>query len=103
MDLRERIVTDPNILVGKPRVQGTRLAVSFILNLLAGGSTENDIVKYYPQLAVEDIRACCLYASENLNWQKPDWYRGNDFLESDDWELVEERKLPAPEIVAQQD
>ena len=94
MNLRERIVTDPNILVGKPTVQGTRISVSLVLQLLAGGSTENDIVKYYPQLEVEDIRACCLYASENLNWQKPDWYRGNDFLESDEWELVAEVNPP---------
>ena len=102
MDWRERITIDPNIAVGKPTVQGTRIAVSFVLYLMAGGSTENDIVKYYPQLKVEDIRACCLYASENLPRQKPHWYGGNDFLESDEWEVVAERKLPAQEIVTQQ-
>ena len=71
MDLRERIVADPDILLGKPAVRGTRLSVSFILSLLAGGSGEAEIVKYYPSLTVEDIRACCLYASENLPGRTP--------------------------------
>ena len=48
MDLRERIVSDPDILLGKPAVQGTRISVSFILYLLAGGWSESDITGNIP-------------------------------------------------------
>ena len=89
MDLRERIVSDPDILLGKPAVRGTRISVSFVLSLLAGGTGEAEIVKYYPSLTVEDIRACCLYASENLAWDKPTWLPECSFLDSGDWEWVE--------------
>ncbi len=89
MDLRERIVSDPDILLGKPAVQGTRISVAFVLSLLAGGTGEAEIVKYYPNLTVEDIRACCLYASENLAWDKPAWMNGASFLDTGDWEWVE--------------
>ncbi len=88
MDLRERIVSDPDILLGKPAVHGTRISVSFVLGLLAGGAGEAEIVKHYPSLTIEDIRACCLYASENLQWDKPDWYPDHSFLDSDDWVWV---------------
>ncbi|MCE2501502.1 MAG: DUF433 domain-containing protein [Dehalococcoidia bacterium] len=82
MDLPERIVSDPDILLGKPAVRGTRISVSFVLSLA-------EIVKYYPSLTVEDIRACCLYASENLAWDKPTWLPECSFLDSGDWEWVE--------------
>ena len=88
MDLRERIVTDPDILLGKPAVRGTRISVSFVLSLLAGGTGEAEIVKYYPSLTVGDIRACCLYASENLPGRNPPWKFEGSFLDSDEWKLV---------------
>ena len=103
MDLLERIVTDPDILLGKPTVRGTRISVPFVLYLLAGGADEADIIKHYPRLTVEDIRACCLYASENLAWEKPAWHSGNDYLEGDEWETVEVWPLPAQQIVTRQD
>ncbi len=59
----DRIVIDPEILVGKPVVRGTRLAVEFILDLLAAGEQEGDILANYPGLTREDIRACLAYAS----------------------------------------
>jgi uncharacterized protein (DUF433 family) len=59
----ERIVVDPEILAGKPVVRGTRLAVEFILELLAAGQSESDILANYPGLAREDILACLSYAS----------------------------------------
>ena len=89
MDLRERIVSDPDVLLGKPAVQGTRISVSFILYLLAGGWSESDIVAEYPHLTVEDVRACCLYASENLPGRIPPWQFKGSFLDSDEWRLVE--------------
>jgi uncharacterized protein (DUF433 family) len=63
MPLSERIVVDPEILAGKPVIRGTRLAVEFILELLAGGQSENNILLNYPGLAREDILACLSYAS----------------------------------------
>ena len=58
-----RIVIDPEILAGKPVVRGTRLAVEFILELLAAGQSEADILANYPGLAHDDILACLAYAS----------------------------------------
>lgn len=67
---QERIVVDPEILVGKPIIKGTRLAVDFIVDLLAQGWTEMDILTNYPGITVEDIRACLRYASALLQAEK---------------------------------
>ena len=66
MDWRERIVTDPAIARGRPVVRGTRLTVSFILELLAEGWTEAEILENYPTLQAGDLRACLSYAVEAL-------------------------------------
>ena len=63
MPLSERIVVDPEILAGKPVIRGTRLAVEFILELLAAGQSEDDLLTSYPGLRREDILACLSYAS----------------------------------------
>jgi uncharacterized protein (DUF433 family) len=63
MPLSERIIVDPEVLAGKPVIRGTRLAVEFILELLAAGQPESDILKDYPGLMREDILACLSYAS----------------------------------------
>jgi uncharacterized protein (DUF433 family) len=52
------IVVDPKIVGGKPVIRGTRLAVEFILELLAAGQSESDLVENYPGLTREDILAC---------------------------------------------
>lgn len=62
MNWRDRIVIDPEILVGKPIVKGTRLAVEFVIDLLAQGWTEAEILTNYPGLTREDIQACLAYA-----------------------------------------
>ncbi len=59
----ERITVDPEVLAGKPVIRGTRLAVEFILELLAAGQSENEIVSNYPGLTRDDILACLSYAS----------------------------------------
>lgn len=64
MDSRERIVIDPELLTGKPVVRGTRLAVEFIIELLANDWTEADLIKNYPELTHDDISACLHYAAE---------------------------------------
>ena len=63
MPLLERIVVDPEPLAGKPVIRGTRLAVEFILELLAAGQSEQDILRDYPGLTRDDILACLSYAS----------------------------------------
>jgi len=67
---RDRIVVDPRILVGKPVVKGTRLAVEFIVELLARGWTYEQILDNYPGLTREDILACLSYASDALHAEK---------------------------------
>lgn len=64
--LLERIVLNPKIMVGKPVIRGTRLTVDFILNLLAHGTAEGDILKEYNGLTPEDIQACYLFATKSL-------------------------------------
>ena len=51
---------------GKPVIQGTRLTVEYILNLLAHGATTSEIVAEYDGLALEDLQACLLFASKSL-------------------------------------
>jgi uncharacterized protein (DUF433 family) len=70
MTWQERIVIDPEILVGKPVIKGTRLAVDFIIDLLAQGWSETDILRNYPGVTSEDIQACLGYASEVLRSEK---------------------------------
>jgi uncharacterized protein (DUF433 family) len=63
---QERIVIDPKVLVGKPTIKGTRLAVEFIIDLLANGWSEAEIIRNYPGVTVIDIRACLAFASQRL-------------------------------------
>ena len=63
---REHIIADPAILVGKPVVRGTRLAVEFVLELIAGGWTFDEVLANYPGLTADDIRACVAYAKDVL-------------------------------------
>lgn len=66
MDWRPYIHSDPDILVGKPVVKGTRLAVDFILRLFAVGWTEQQVLKNYPTLTPEALRAVFAFAAESL-------------------------------------
>jgi uncharacterized protein (DUF433 family) len=58
------IHSDPNILAGKPVVKGTRLAVAFLLGLLAAGWTEEQIFESYPSLPPNALRAVFAFAAE---------------------------------------
>ena len=64
--LLKRIVLDPKVMVGKPVIRGTRLTVDYVLNLLAHGATEQEILEEYKGLTEEDIRACFLFATKAL-------------------------------------
>lgn len=61
---RQRIICDPNILVGKPVIKDTRIPVSLILNLLAHDYTVERVVQAYPTLTTADIQAALEYAGE---------------------------------------
>lgn len=65
-ELLERISINPRIMVGRPVIRGTRLTVEFILNLLAHGSTIDEILGEYDGLRREDIQACILFATRSL-------------------------------------
>ena len=70
MDWRDRITVDPRILVGKPVVKGTRISVEMVVDFLAAGWTNEQVLDSYPTLEADDIRACLAYASELLHSEK---------------------------------
>jgi uncharacterized protein (DUF433 family) len=70
MDWQTRITIDPAVLVGKPVIKGTRLAVEFILELLAQGWSHDEILRNYPGITQDDIYACLSYASTVLKTEK---------------------------------
>ena len=67
---QERIAADENVLGGKPVVRGTRLAVEFLIGLLADGWSEEDILSNYPGLTHEDMAACLAYARDVLSSER---------------------------------
>jgi uncharacterized protein (DUF433 family) len=66
MAWEERIEVNPQVLVGKPVIKGTRLAVEFIVELLANGWSEQQVMDNYPGITREDISACLHYAAAML-------------------------------------
>ncbi len=66
MDWRERIESNPDVLVGKPAVKGTRISVELILGWLGQGWTHDMLLEAYPQLAREDILAALAFAADML-------------------------------------
>jgi len=70
MKWQERIIIDNSVLVGKPVVRGTRIAVEFIVDLMAQGWSETDILQNYPGLTHEDVQACLSYASAILHAER---------------------------------
>ena len=62
--LLSRISADPNVCFGKPCIRGTRIWVSLILENLAEGTSQTELLKVYPQLKAEDIRAALAYGAE---------------------------------------
>lgn len=62
--LLQRISIDPNVCFGKPCIRGTRIWVSLLLDLLANGTTMEEILSEYQHLTIEDIRAALAYGAE---------------------------------------
>ena len=66
---RQYIVSTPEVIRGKPRIDGTRIPVALILGYLAAGSTHDEIIKEFPDLQREHITACLDYARELADYQ----------------------------------
>ena len=60
-----RIIVNPEILGGKPIIEGTRLSVEHVLGLLASGMSDAEIIEAYPELNEENIQAVLAYASRH--------------------------------------
>ncbi len=75
MNWRMYIETNDNVLAGKPVIKGTRLSVEHIINLLASGWSETQIIENYPRLSQESLRAVFLYIQDiiqdGLIYEKP--------------------------------
>lgn len=65
-----RISLSPDVLEGKPVIRGTRIAVEFVIGLLADGWNEADIFKNYPNISRDDVIACLAYARDTLRSEK---------------------------------
>lgn len=65
-----RIDMNPGILAGKPVVKGTRISVEQVIDHLASGWTNQDILDNYPKLAIEDIHACLAYAASLVHEER---------------------------------
>ena len=63
MDWENRISVDPEVRSGKPCIKGTRITVYDVLEYLAGGMSESEILADFPDLKAEDIRACLAFAA----------------------------------------
>lgn len=70
MNWQDRICIDPKVLGGKPVIKGTRLAVEKIVELMAAGWSEHQIIENHPGVSHEDISACLFYASEVLKSER---------------------------------
>ena len=64
MHWKERIISDKNVLLGKPVIKGTRISVEFILERLADGWSESKILESYPHLKKEDLQAVFAYLND---------------------------------------
>jgi uncharacterized protein (DUF433 family) len=70
MDWRQRIVIDPDVLVGKPVIKGTRISVELIIDLMARGYSKDQILEQYDHITADDLQACLAYASETLRSER---------------------------------
>jgi len=70
MDWQSRIEINPKVLAGKPVIRGTRLSVEFVVDMLANGWSEQQILDNYPRLTRDDILAALSYATARLQAEK---------------------------------
>ena len=70
MSWQDRIVFDQQVLAGKPVIEGTRIAVEFVVDLLGRGWSVEQLLEEYDHLTLQDIQACLAYASEVLKSER---------------------------------
>lgn len=70
MGWRAHIIVDPEVLVGKPVIKGTRIAVELVIDLMAHGYSKKQILDQYDHLTAEDIQACLAYVGETLRSER---------------------------------
>ncbi len=70
MDWREYIEQRPDVMVGKPVIEGTRLTVELILERLSEGESEADLLESYPRLRPEHIRAALAFGAASLSSER---------------------------------
>ena len=68
--IRERIEINPQVMLGKPVIRGTRIMVELILRKLSEGATETDLLEAYPKLTRQDIRAALAYATSTVSHEE---------------------------------
>ena len=66
----DRIIVDPEVCAGKPCIRGTRIMVTNILGMLAGGYSTDRVLEAYPELGMEDVSAALEYASQVIDEEK---------------------------------
>jgi uncharacterized protein (DUF433 family) len=65
-EVAPRITIDPNVMVGKPVVKGTRIPVELVLEQLAYNPDVNELFAAYPHLTIDDVKACLAYAQKAI-------------------------------------
>ncbi len=70
-DVDERIIRDPDVLVGKPIVKGTRIPVELVLKHLARNPDVEALLAAYPRLTLEDVKACLSFAQVRVERVRP--------------------------------
>lgn len=71
MEKLDRITIDPSICLGQPTLRGTRITVSVVLKMLAGGKSVPDVLQAYPELEAEDVQQALRYAAWIVSDQIP--------------------------------
>lgn len=71
MEIFDRIESDPNKMLGKPVIKGTRIPVELILRKLSEGADKEDLLEAYPNITPKDIQAVLAYASKVLSFEEP--------------------------------
>jgi uncharacterized protein (DUF433 family) len=69
VDWKDRIVSTPDVLRGKPRIKNTRIPASLVLGYLAAGSTVDEVIAEFPDLVAEDVAACLDYARDLADFE----------------------------------
>ncbi len=70
MDSFSRIVANPNVMLGKPVVKGTRITVELVLERLAGGASVDDLLGSYPRLSREDVQEALRFAAQAVRMER---------------------------------